>query len=80
MRGQWHRVVMNYQLNPNLSGKVYCKLDEQELVNYEGKLGHQLLEPSTYFKMGLYRDQLETPQTICLAQYRRGPTEQDCVI
>ena len=71
---------MNYLLNPNLTGRVRCKLDGEEFVNYEGELGHSSLGPSTYFKMGLYRDQIETPQTICLAQYRRGPTEKDCEI
>lgn len=80
LRGQWHRMIMNYQLNPNLSGKVRCLIDDQELVDYEGPMGHLGLGDSTYFKMGLYRDKLEIPQAIYLAQYRRGLSYEDCQI
>jgi len=80
IRGGWHRIIMNYQLNPDLTGKVHCQFDEEEFANYVGKMGHQSLGPSTYFKMGLYRDQIDVPQTIYLAQYRRGSTPADCQV
>lgn len=80
LRGQWHRILMNYRLDENQTGKVHCRLDDKELVNYEGKMGYHFTDPSTYFKMGLYRDQIDTPQIIYLAQYRRGPSQEDCSI
>lgn len=70
-RGSWHRIVLNYKLNTDQTGFVHAWLDGEEFVNYQGNMGYPAKENLTYFKMGLYRDQVEPTQTIYLADYRR---------
>lgn len=70
-RGSWHRIVLNYKLNADQTGFVHAWLDGEEFVNYQGSMGYPAKENLTYFKMGLYRDQVEPTQIIYLANYRR---------
>lgn len=72
LRGAWHKIVLNYQLNEDLTGHVKGVLDGQVLCDYKGKLGFRYTKKQIYFKMGLYRDMLDEPQTIYLDRYRRS--------
>lgn len=76
-RGAWHKLVINYRLDPNNQGYVHAFLDDEEFVNYMGGMGYKSSEPLTYFKMGLYRDQVEPTQTIFFANYGRRFKQSD---
>lgn len=79
LRGEWHDVLVNYGLGKENSGFAKAWVDGFPLAEYEGKMGHERDWKFTYFKMGLYRDRLETPQTIYLARFRRGPNKEACL-
>lgn len=76
LRGKWHDVLINYELNSGLTGFVKIWLNGALFVDYNGQMGFEYTEPLTYFKMGLYRDQLEIPQIIYFKYFRRGPTKE----
>ena len=78
-RGNWHDVLVNYRLSENLEGFVKVLIDKDILTEYEGPLGFDFIKKLTYFKMGLYRDSIEIPQTIFLDRFRRGPVKQACI-
>lgn len=77
-KGKWHDAIVNYQLNDSLEGAVNVWIDNELLTNYQGAFGFDHINNFTYFKMGLYRDSVDIPQTIYLGRFRRGPTRRDC--
>ncbi len=81
IRGTWHTVLLQYRLRNDKTGFVKTWLDSSLFAEYDGPMGSshptsQLLQ----FKMGLYRDQLEIPQTILFSQFRRGETKESCMV
>lgn len=78
-RGKWHDVLVNYLLTEKQEGFAKAWIDKKEFANYQGKLGFTPNAPLTYFKMGLYRDQIDLPQTIYFSHFRRGIKREDCI-
>ncbi len=77
-RGQWHRALLNYQLGKDKQGYMNMWLDDQPFAQHQGSMGYTPTEDLTYFKMGLYRDQVEEPQSVYFSNFRRGFNRQDC--
>ncbi|MFA5031713.1 MAG: polysaccharide lyase [bacterium] len=77
IRGQWIDYVFHMKFTRIESGFVKVWMNGKEIINYTGitaysekynylKLGY------FYFKMGLYRDQMDEPMTIYLDEYRKN--------
>jgi len=56
----------------NETGEVKVWVDKELVADYSGKLGSLQATSNPHFKMGLYRDQIETPQTIYFARFKRA--------
>lgn len=79
LRGVWHDVLVNYRLDKVDSGFAQAWVDGTSFAEYEGKMGYEPPRELTYFKMGLYRDKFDLPQTVYLARFRRGPSKESCL-
>lgn len=77
-RGQWHQALLNYQLGKDKQGYMNMWVDDQPFAQHQGSMGYTPTEDITYFKMGLYRDQVEEPQSVYFSHFRRGFSRQDC--
>jgi hypothetical protein len=77
-RGRWHKVLIYYKLDSNFHGETKAWLDDKFIADYEGRLGSSQPTLDPYFKMGLYRDRIEKPQTIYLSHFRRSTNRKFC--
>ena len=76
LRGSWQDILVNYKLGKDDSGFAKSWVNGSLFAEYEGKMGYEAPRDLTYFKMGLYRDELETPQAIYIGSFGRGPTKE----
>lgn len=76
LRGKWHTLLVNYQLNSDQTGFVRAWLDNKPLLEYKGKMDYSPPPKYIFFKMGLYRDTIPEPQTVYFDKFRRGPTRE----
>lgn len=84
LRNQW--VDMVFHLIPKASMKIPSKFKEgvlqvwmnnKQIVEYKGALGFVNDEDEIYFKLGPYRDHLDTQMCIIYDRFRRGNTFED---
>jgi hypothetical protein len=81
LRGSWHSLLVNYQLNTDQTGFAKVWLDaEDQLVDYVGPLDYFPPPKKIFFKMGLYRDTIDQPQTIYFRKFRRGLSRENVII
>lgn len=74
LRGKWHVIIVNYKLGTNQTGFAKGWLDSELVMDYKGEMDYSPAPNYIFFKMGLYRDTLEQPQTIYFNKFRRSPT------
>lgn len=79
LRASWHRILLNYKLNDDLTGHANAWLDDDLLGRHKGDLGFSYTDKKIYFKMGLYRDIWKDPQTIYLDRFRRSSKRKDVI-
>lgn len=75
-RGKWHQALIHYHLHKNGRGEARVWIDKKMITDYFGKLGSQQAVSNPHFKMGLYRDQTEIPQTIYFANFSRASRKE----
>ncbi len=76
LKGKWSDFKINYKLEKDGSGFTKVFLGDNLITEYKGPMGYPYSRDLTYFKMGLYRDESETPQTIYLKDFGRAPTKK----
>jgi len=52
----------------------------KQIVDYKGALGFKDDEDEIYFKLGLYRDQMQVPMRIIYDRFRRGSNYEEVSI
>ncbi|MFA4941155.1 MAG: heparin lyase I family protein [Patescibacteria group bacterium] len=77
-KGAWHDLLVNYQWNKDHSGYCGVALDGADKGKYEGHIGYDHLPAEMHFRMGLYRDHLEEPQSLLFSRFRRGASREFC--
>src|SRR3989344_2968213 len=75
-RGDWHKVLVYYKLNRDFQGETKAWADGSLVADHKGRLGSSHPTSDPHFKMGLYRDQIDEPQTIYLANFRRSTSKE----
>lgn len=80
LRGVWHTMLVHYQQNTNQTGFAQCWLDNKQLFDYEGEMDYYPAADRMFFKICLYRDEIEEPQSIYFNKFRRGPTKESVII
>lgn len=78
LRGKWVDFRFRIRFTPRPDGTVQAWFNGRQVVDYRGVTAYQenaatgYASPSYfYFKMGLYRDVMETPMTIYIDEYRK---------
>jgi hypothetical protein len=76
MRGRWLDFRFETRFSPGQDGRIDGWLNGQAIVHYQGPTAYQVklgypAHGYVYFKMGLYRDEMQQPMTICLDEYRK---------
>jgi len=77
LRGKWHDILINYCLNKDKNGYAKVWIDKDLFADYKGEMGYDFQKDIIYFKFGLYRDELDIPQTIYLDKFRRGTNQEE---
>lgn len=77
-RGKWHKVLVYFKLEKSHHGETKAWVDGELIAKYKGRLGSSSPTSDPHFKFGLYRDQIEVPQTIYLANFRRSSMKEYC--
>lgn len=74
-RGQWMNFNVGYKVLDSGLGVCNMVVNGNEVLNHSGQIGYKNpKEGRTYFKMGIYRDSIDQPQTAFFANFRRGHT------
>jgi len=76
MRGRWLDFQFETKFSSGPDGYIEGWLNGQHIVQYEGSTAYQVKRgyPAhgyVYFKMGLYRDEMQQPMTIYVDEYRK---------
>ncbi len=79
LRGNWHNIVVNYQLNDNQTGFAKVWINNELFAEYNGPLGYKYKENLIYFKMGIYRDEIDLVQSILISKFRRSSNKEFCL-
>jgi hypothetical protein len=76
--GRWTDYRFQIRFTPRDDGAIRCWLNGRQVIDYQGVTAYQenaatgYASPSRfYFKMGLYRDLMDTPMTIYIDEYRK---------
>jgi hypothetical protein len=77
-KGAWHDLLVNYQLGDDHQGHCTVALDGTERQTYVGHMGYDQITPAMHFRMGLYRDHIEEPQSLLFSRFRRGLSREFC--
>ncbi len=72
LRGQWVDMVFRIVPKPGPEGLLQVWQNHRQVVDYHGPLGFKDDQNETYFKLGLYRDQMKSPIRIVYDRFRRG--------
>ena len=83
-RSRWLDFRVRVRFSPNADGRVQVWLGARQLVNLAGVTA-DMETPTTgyanpspfYFKMGLYRDVMQTPMTVYIDEYRKRQLAYD---
>lgn len=70
--GKWNTFKIQYKISTNHNGFVKAWHNDRLFVDYKGHIGYRYNEDLIYFKMGLYRDELDVPQTIFIDEFYRS--------
>lgn len=74
IRGRWLDFKFQIRFSREKNGEVVVYLNNDKIVDYKGVTSYAE-KPfdinSYYFKMGLYRDQMELPMSIYIDEYRK---------
>jgi hypothetical protein len=76
MRGRWLDFRFETRFSRDQDGQIDAWLNGEPIVHYQGPtVYHQQLgypaQGLVYFKMGLYRDEMQQPMTIYVDEYRK---------
>jgi hypothetical protein len=62
--GEWTTFVYHMRFDKGDDGLLEVWMNDEQIVDYRGQLGYVEDFNTTYFRLGLYRDQLEQPMTM----------------
>lgn len=62
--GEWTTFVYHIRFDKGDDGLLEVWMNGEQIVDYRGQLGYVEDFNTTYFRLGLYRDQLEQPMTM----------------
>lgn len=78
IRNQWTDFKFRIKYSKGQDGMIEAWMNGVQIVNYkgittwpEGSIGYRESGNTFYFKMGLYRDQMDPPMTIYVDDYKR---------
>jgi hypothetical protein len=76
IRGRWLDFRFETRFSPEQDGRIDAWLNGQPIVHYSGPTAYQVKRgyPAhgyVYFKIGLYRDEMQQPMTIYVDEYRK---------
>jgi hypothetical protein len=76
MRGRWLDFRFETRFSQSQDGHIDAWLNGQPIVYYLGPTAYQVkrgypAQGYVYFKMGLYRDEMQQPMTIYVDEYRK---------
>ena len=71
LRGKWHVFKTRFKIGKNNDG--YCKvfMDGKSFMDYKGEIGYKFKVDLIYFKFGLYRDKVDTPQSVYFDSFKK---------
>lgn len=77
IRGRWLDFVFHIRHSRGDDGAVRAWMNRRQIVDYRGPTAYSDLgypsHPTFYFKMGLYRDDMDEPMTLFIDEYRKRP-------
>jgi hypothetical protein len=84
LRGHWLDLRFQVRFTPQSNGRIKAWLDNKQVVDFTGVTANPENAATGYptpgyyyFKMGLYRDVMPQPMTICLDEYRKRQLPPD---
>ncbi len=75
-KGIWHDFVVNVNWTYKRSGYLNVWIDDNQVIKYKGPIGYNDFL-GTFFKMGIYRDNIAETFVIYHDEYRRGYSPAD---
>lgn len=80
LRDQWVDMIFRIVPKADKNGILQVWKDNTQIVDYRGPLGFKSDEAEICFKLGLYRDHMDTPMRIVYDRFRRGKSFKEVAV